>query len=352
MVAILSFSVDGIRGALPLDDSMFLARMVGLTPLPDDRSGVIGGVNLHGSIIPVFSFRRLFDLSDRSPLITDNLIITRTGLSEVALWVDETFVVQDGEVLPDISPIPAYGQPMIPGISILPDGLVIIHDLQLFLGHTRTSDSISVSAYIKEQFPVTTSVVNPSVGEDYQDSEYIRFILSERAKELAKPEEKPQEVSSIEVLKFQLLYREYAVELKLVRESVLSKEITPVPGTPEYVIGVLPVRGEIIPLIDLRVLLKIPDTGLTDLNQVIILTDGVITFGILADQITGIIAIPRDQISPVDPVQARGKPEYILGVGMNDLVIINAAKILADSDMIVDDSGDHLVKSASYSQEQ
>ena len=349
MIASLSFSVDGIRGALPLDDTMFLVRMVELTSLPDDRFGVIGGINLHGSIIPVYSFRRLFGLPDRPPLITDYLIVTRTGLSEVALWVDETFVVQDGEVLPDISTIPANGQPCTPGLLILPDGLVIIHDLRLFLGHEKTSDSVSVSAHIKEKYPTTTSEVNHSVGTDFQDPDHIRFILSERAKELAKPEEKPQEVSSIEVLKFQLLYHEYAVELKLVRESVLSREITQVPGTPEYVIGVLPVRGEIIPLIDLRVLLKIPDTGLTDLNQVIILTDGIITFGILADQITGIIAIPRDQISPVNPDQARGKPEYILGIGINDLVIINAAKILADSDMIVDDSGEHLVKSASYS---
>ena len=80
--------------------------------------------------------------------------------------------------------------------------------------------------------------------------------------------------------------------MKYVREVVLTGGITPVPGTPDYISGICAIRGEIISLVDLRALFSISGKGLTDLNRVIVLTDGTMTFGILADYITGIATIP------------------------------------------------------------
>ena len=118
------------------------------------------------------------------------------------------------------------------------------------------------------------SNINPC---DISDTEKISQQLSERATDLARPEGGPPDTSSIEVIKFKLVYLDYAVEMRFVREVVLTREITPVPTSPDHIIGVCPVRGEIIPLVDLRVLFSIPERGLTDLNQVIVLTNGHIT---------------------------------------------------------------------------
>lgn len=339
MVATLFFSVRDIRGALPLDDSMFLVRMAKPGPFPEKGPGIIGGLNLDGSIIPIYSFRILFGIPDRPPRITDNLIVTKVGRQYVALWVDDTNVVQNSDLSLNNH---AESLVEIPdrGLIILPDGVVFLFDLNRFLLSHGMSTDIPVSQIIYQNHPALESDLPLSGDVDYQDPLDVDSILTERAEELARPREKPQEVSSIEVLTFQLVYREYAVELKYVRESVLSREITPVPGTPDYVIGVLPVRGEIIPLIDLRVLLRIPETGLTDLNHVIILTNGGITFGILADQITGITMIPWNEIDMMRPDKIPGKPDYVLGIANDSLVVINAAEILADPDMIVDDSGE------------
>ncbi len=337
MTAALFFSVGGIRGAIPLDDSMFLVRMVEPVPYPEEIYGVTGGLNLHGSIIPIYSFRLLLGLPGRPPRTTDHLIVMNAGRSDVALWVDSTFVVQDACICADSETSVQFSDR---GLYILDDGLVCIHDIHRFLKDCLPADDDVIIRAV--------SLMNPVTVPEWEDGSPISSpdalqMLSRRGWELAKPEERPHEISSIEVLTFQLVYREYAVEMKYVRESVLSREITPVPGTPDHVIGVLPVRGEIIPLIDLRVLLRIPETGLTDLNQVIILTDGVITFGILADQITGIISVPCDEISQASPDMAQGKPEYVIGITTNSMSVINAAAILADSDMIVDDSGDDTV---------
>lgn len=340
MVHILHFSIEGIRGALPLDDTMYLVRMAQPDPGSNDSFGVVGTLNLHGIRVPVYSLRKLFGFPDRFPRLTDNLIITKAGLSEVALWVEETFVVQDNGEMLNNTAHPTV-QSIIPGITILSDGLVLIHDLLLFFESCKTGDQTSISSLVKKtsNFGVGTVDQGSFFGES-RDPELARQILVERALELAKPEDAPSETLSIEILKFRLVYQEYAVEMRFVREVVLTREITPVPGTPDHVIGVCPVRGEIIPLVDLRVLLSIPEKGLTDLNQVIVLSDGIITFGILADQITGIRTIPVDKIQTTDSFLSSGKPGFFLGVDLTGLIVINAAAILSDPKMVVDHSGE------------
>lgn len=333
---ILHFSVEGIRGAVPLDETMYLVRMVRIDDSGNKSYGVAGYLNLHGTLIPVYSLRKLFGFADRPPRTTDNLIITRVGDSDVALWVDETFVVREDYLPVDDD---SGKEPVIPGVSVLPDGLVVLRDVGRFLAYQREKGSDTVSGIAKGLHDIMMTDLNISI-DHHGRADYDRdmAILEERALELAQPEEVTREISSIDVLTFQLLYLEYAVELRYVRESVLSREITPVPGAPEHILGVLPLRGEIIPLIDLRVLLSIPEKGLTDLNQVIVLTDGVLTFGILSDQITGIISLPRNSIRPPDSTVSAKNPGYILGFSSDSLIVINAQEILSDPAMIVDDS--------------
>lgn len=339
MVHLLFFSVEGIRGAIPLDDSMYLVRMVALSQVEDTSQGIIGTLCIHGISMPVYSLRQLFGFHNRPPRLNDNLIITHIGPSRVALWVDETFVVQDVDDISDDLSESSCNHFIIPGIRVLSDGRVLIHDLTLFLESRSRTVVTPVSSLIKGQPDVMMTDLNlDNRIVDHHAPDVIRGILVERAEELAKSEGKRSDTSSIEILKFRLMYREYAVEMKYVREVVLSREITPVPGTPEHLIGICPIRGEIIPLVDLRVLLSIPERGLTDFNQVIVLTNGEITFGILADQITGIRTIPAHQILPADTGISPGKPGYIFGVDTCDMIIINASAILTDPTIIVDSS--------------
>lgn len=337
MANILHFSIGGVQGAIPLDESLFLVRMAAFDTQSYDSPGVAGTLNLHGIRVPVYSLRDIFGLPKRSPCLNDSLIIAKTGKSTIALWVDETYVVRDN-VESEIQVIsPEY---FIPGI-IFTRELVFINDLTLFLESWNTRDN-EISIHLVDriaELPKTQSYPF-SVPDEFPDKEKIRKQLSDRAKDLARSEGGLPETSSLEVIKFKLVYRDYAAEMRFVREVVLTKEITPVPTTPDHIIGVCPVRGEIIPLVDLRVLLSIPERGLTDLNQVIVLTDGYITFGILADQITGISLLPVEELLKAGPEFAPGEPNYIFGIMNTGLMVINAAAILSDPKMIVDQSGE------------
>ncbi len=332
----LHFLVEGVQGALPLDESMYLVRMAELDPPPSDSSQVAGSLNLHGIRIPVYSLRTLFGLPERPPCLNDSLIIAKTGSFRVALWVDDTYVVQDSAGEDTLAESVVS---LSKGVSIL-NNTILIHDLSLFLDSCR-SGTCNIHSFLSDH-PEMVNHHAASGNEpcDSPCSEKIRQQLSERATELARPEEGPPDTSSIEVIKFRLVYRDYAAEMRFVREVVLTREITPVPTAPDHIIGVCPVRGEIIPLVDLRVLLSIPEKGLTDLNQVIVLTDGHITFGILADQITGISLLPVEEIQKAGPEYAPGEPNYIFGVVSSGLMVINASAILSDPKMIVDQSGE------------
>ncbi len=154
---------------------------------------------------------------------------------------------------------------------------------------------------------------------------------------MARPGKAEKKVMPVEVLKFRLTNQEYALSMNYIREVILTGEITPVPGTPNYITGICAIRGEIISLVDLREFFKIRGKGLTDLNRVIVITDGKITFGILADVITGMGMIPKEMLTPARPGQTPIAEKYLRGA-VEDIIVLNAAALLADPALVINDT--------------
>jgi chemotaxis signal transduction protein len=119
---------------------------------------------------------------------------------------------------------------------------------------------------------------------------------------------------------------------------ILTGEITPVPGTPDFISGICAARGQIISLVDLRALFCIPEKGLTDLNRVIVMTNGEITFGILADTISGVATIALDHIVPPRPNELPGGRRFLKGSLGGTMFLLDGAAILGDPGIIVDDA--------------
>ena len=173
------------------------------------------------------------------------------------------------------------------------------------------------------------------VGNSLSPEENKR-ILRERAKALAlerTPEDAPRE--RIEVLAFTLAYEKYGVETRHVREVYPLKELTWVPCTPPFVLGIINVRGQIVSVLDFKKFFDLPEKGLTDLNKVIILHNDAIEFGILADAIVGVLSLPLRDIQPSLPTLAGIRDEYLKGITGERLVILDAGKLLSDKKIIV-----------------
>jgi chemotaxis signal transduction protein len=174
--------------------------------------------------------------------------------------------------------------------------------------------------------------------DNRMSEEAIRNILEERAKKIAAPESGSLVTGIVDVLRFQLAYQEYALEMRYVKEVILTGEITPVPGAPPFISGICAARGRIISLVDLRVLFSLPEKGLTDLNRVIVITDGRLIFGILADDISGLGTIPSYLIIPPAHGSVLSWKRYLKGYVSDTLVVLDAAALLADPALVVDDT--------------
>lgn len=303
---------------------------------PGSHSWDAGTVNFHGKNITVISTRALFGLPETSPQLTDMLIIARAGSSEVALWVESTSGVMEVPLFSETGNLQHAPSPDGKGVQKTADGIMVIYDLPGLIASGGLKMGIPARERTTPMGSDTAGGDPEESGEMVTDTARINAVLAERARKISRPETGGSDTTTAEVLRFRLAYREYAIDMQHIREVILTGEITPVPGTPAFISGICVVRGEIISLVDLRVLLAIPETGLTDLNRVIVLTNQALTFGILADHITGIGMIELDRIAASEP-ETEGS-RYVKGIADGPLVVLDTAAFFSDPKMIVDET--------------
>ncbi|MFN0079015.1 MAG: chemotaxis protein CheW [Prosthecobacter sp.] len=169
-------------------------------------------------------------------------------------------------------------------------------------------------------------------------AEAERRLLKKRAQELAR-EPQAQEVAGdiLETVEFELASEHYAIALAQVKEVSLLKELTPVPCAPPFVLGIINLRGEIRTVIDLKKFFDLPAKGITELNKIIIIQHDDMQVGILADTILGVRRIRLDELQPALPTLTGRRADYLRGITSERLVVLDAAKILSDNRILVNE---------------
>ncbi|MCD6087536.1 MAG: chemotaxis protein CheW [Candidatus Hydrothermae bacterium] len=107
-----------------------------------------------------------------------------------------------------------------------------------------------------------------------------------------------QEKDFVELLGFRLGGQDYAIRIESVREVADLVERTRVPFSPRGFLGVMSLKGEVIPLIDLRSLFGFPDEINGTERVIVVKTDGE-AVGFLVDNVTGIYPVSEDSINPL-----------------------------------------------------
>jgi purine-binding chemotaxis protein CheW len=128
------FSLDTGRYALPLAAVERIVRAVEVTRLPSAPPIVLGAIDVQGRVLPVFNLRRRFGLPERDIDPADQFVIARSASRTVVLVVDAAQGVLQSQLSDTTSAATlATGLEHIRGVIRLPDGLVLIEDLDLFL---------------------------------------------------------------------------------------------------------------------------------------------------------------------------------------------------------------------------
>lgn len=141
-------------------------------------------------------------------------------------------------------------------------------------------------------------------------------------------------VSSQQYVTFSLGEELFGVEVSRTREILSLTPVTSVPQTPEYLLGVINLRGQVVPVVDMRLKLGLTagaDTEDTCIIVVDVQIDGeVITVGALADAVREVMDIRSDQIEPPPRLGTRLNTEFINGMGKVDeqfMILLNIDKI-------------------------
>ncbi|MPZ47144.1 MAG: chemotaxis protein CheW [Betaproteobacteria bacterium] len=162
-------------------------------------------------------------------------------------------------------------------------------------------------------------------------------ILKARARQLARPAAAEGANAFIDVLAFRLGAETYAVEPQHVARVHVLEHLTPLPGLPAFVLGIARVRGEIVSVLDLRSLFELPERGLGQLNRLIVLQSAHMRFGLLADAIEGMRRLPRGGLVASLPTLEGVRARYLLGVSEERIVVLDAARLLADERLVIDE---------------
>ena len=150
----------------------------------------------------------------------------------------------------------------------------------------------------------------------------------------------PSIVETRQYLTFQLGDEVFALDVSRVREILEFTKITRVPRTPDYMRGVINLRGNVVPVVDMRSKLGLNETENTvDTCIVVVEVSGEgenIVMGALVDSVQEVIEIEHDQIEPAPKIGIHLNTDFVAGMGKKDdrfVIILNMDKVLSSGEV-------------------
>ncbi len=178
--------------------------------------------------------------------------------------------------------------------------------------------------------PAAESVAEGSIGIEIPEDDFPELVGEELYGQAMGGEEEIEE--PLELLCFMLADEEYAVDIMEVKEIIKVPEITEVPRVPEFILGIISLRGTVIPIFDLRKRLGLEAKERTRSTKIIIASDNDKTLGMAVDKVTQVAKISGKKLEPPPPVIGGVEAEYIQGLGRfreHLLILLNLHKVLS-----------------------
>ena len=135
-----------------------------------------------------------------------------------------------------------------------------------------------------------------------------------------------------QLISFEVGGEEYGMEILRVKEVIRLREIIRLPRAPSFVKGIINLRGDVIPIIDLRDRFGLEHQEYSTMTRVIVVDVEGRLVGMVVDAASQVVRIPADQIEPPPPIVGGLSAEYIKGVGKLDerlVILLNIDRILS-----------------------
>jgi len=134
---------------------------------------------------------------------------------------------------------------------------------------------------------------------------------------------------------FRLGNETYGINVLEVREVLRVSDITPVPGVPAYVLGIINLRGNVVTVLDTRQRFGLEAKGRDELSRVVIIEINEQVVGLLVDSVAEVVYLRASEVEPAPNVGSEETAKYIQGVHSRDnelLILIDVGRLIADEE--------------------
>jgi purine-binding chemotaxis protein CheW len=152
---------------------------------------------------------------------------------------------------------------------------------------------------------------------------------------MAQLEENQVEDNVIQWVTFHLNNEVYGIAVMQVMEVLRSVDITPVPGAPDYVLGIINLRGNVVTVIDTRKRFSLPSKDVDDLSRIVIIESNGQVLGMLVDCVAEVVYLKESEIDIAPNVGNDESSRFIQGVhskGDSLLILVDINKLLTQDE--------------------
>ena len=144
--------------------------------------------------------------------------------------------------------------------------------------------------------------------------------------------------SEQQLVVFDLDSEAYGVDIGAVREIIRLQEITRVPRTPDFVEGVINLRGKVIPVVDLRKRFMLPVAEQNDDNRIVVIDIGGQDIGVVVDAVTEVLRILSESVEPPSSVITTADSDYLMGICKLEsrmIILLDLERVLSEEEKSV-----------------
>ncbi|MEU4687983.1 chemotaxis protein CheW [Actinoplanes sp. NPDC023714] len=319
----VTFDMLGERYAFPMRRVQEIIRMPALVKVPLGPPSLEGLANLRGRVLPVVNLRKCCDMAQAAHDETTRVIVVDSGVP-LGFVVDRVASV----------------------ISIDPQSMEPAESVQ----NTVRSD-VLVGVIKSDGGEMTTVLdVDQLIGSQFAGLTAERRSGRDAASATRLPAETDAEAESddtLELVSFAVEGQEYALPIDQVQEIVQAPEsVSHVPNAGSRVLGVIDLRGRLLPVVSMRRVFGLPVTPLEPQNRIVVVSIGGGVVGVVMDTVREVLRVPHQLVAPLPTVVAGDgrKSEVESVVRLEDgkrLVSVLSVNRMFDSPEVRDELADY-----------
>jgi len=304
---LVSFLLDSEEYAIGIMKVKEIIRAPQIVKVPNCESYIEGVVSIRNNLLPIINLRTYFgmehlDISDHT-----RILVVDMGNFTAGIMVDKI-----SEVL------------RVPVSIIQPPPKFSVQSGEQLNGVAKLNNGKRMILILEPSKLISADEINGIGGadgayeQDADEKSMARQLLDEE-----------------QLVTFRIDSEEYGVKIANVQEINRMTEVTKIPRAPYYIDGIVNLRGNVIPVLDLRKLFNLPDKQVTDATRIIIVDYNGKRTGIVADAVSEVLRFEKTLIEPPPDVLSNGiDSDYVGGVGKLDggkrmILILDISKVMS-----------------------